>query len=507
MIAFVAPSGADREQILQQTKELLRAYGYGNNVIRLSDLLARRLAAQGLDIQSGRGRITQLQDEGNRLCTEHGADALAIAGIAEIRKARIALHSDRMDGLGGNDIVPEMAYLIWSLKRPAEVNTLRAIYRTRFFLISIHTPFDIRLDRLVSDDTGQHSETVRERLATELIERDEHEPGEFGQNVSETFAMADFFVDASNDEVLKDTLDRSVNIMFGDRFATPMRADYGMFVAHAAALKSAELGRQVGAAILSNDGDVLATGTNEIAKPSGGHYWWLDKDDDREYHNKKDTSDVMKQRLVESVVSTVAELLPGVRATDELVAAVSTGKIRDIIEFARAVHAEMGAFLDAARRGVSIKGGILYVTTFPCHLCTRMIIGAGLQRVVYIYPYPKSLADDLFSRQIITGRPVRREPREGAIPFVSFIGVAPRRYPLAFVAPMHRKRATGEVIRNEERSPRLLMEDETGRWDFSTHLVREFQLLGDSEYQWLGTAFESGTAGGEGGTGSARADG
>ncbi len=66
------------------------------------------------------------------------------------------------------------------------------------------------------------------------------------------------------------------------------------------------------------------------------------------------------------------------------------------MEFGRIVHAEMSAITDAARRGLSVKDATLYCTTFPCHMCARHILAAGIMRVVYIEPYPKSMAKELY---------------------------------------------------------------------------------------------------------------
>jgi deoxycytidylate deaminase len=72
-------------------------------------------------------------------------------------------------------------------------------------------------------------------------------------------------------------------------------------------------------------------------------------------------------------------------------------RITNLIEFNRAVHAEMAALTDAARRGVSVRGCVLHATTFPCHGCAKHIVAAGIRRVVYVEPYPKSLAEELHS--------------------------------------------------------------------------------------------------------------
>ncbi len=66
-------------------------------------------------------------------------------------------------------------------------------------------------------------------------------------------------------------------------------------------------------------------------------------------------------------------------------------------ELCRGLHAEMNAFLQAAMHGVSTQGADLYTTTYPCSLCAKMIINAGVARVIEAGEYPDSLAGDLLS--------------------------------------------------------------------------------------------------------------
>lgn len=60
-----------------------------------------------------------------------------------------------------------------------------------------------------------------------------------------------------------------------------------------------------------------------------------------------------------------------------------------------AVHAEQNAITQAAKYGISIKGGDLYVTTYPCATCMKLIINAGLKRVYYMDEYNSPLAKKL----------------------------------------------------------------------------------------------------------------
>ncbi len=65
-------------------------------------------------------------------------------------------------------------------------------------------------------------------------------------------------------------------------------------------------------------------------------------------------------------------------------------------ELCRATHAEQNAIVQAAMFGVSIKGGTMYSTTHPCILCTKLIINAGIEKIVVQDSYP-----DRMSRQML----------------------------------------------------------------------------------------------------------
>jgi hypothetical protein len=73
----------------------------------------------------------------------------------------------------------------------------------------------------------------------------------------------------------------------------------------------------------------------------------------------------------------------------------------------------------------------MYATTFPCHECARHIVAAGIARVVYLEPYPKSRAEQLYDDSIN----VDGAGQDGRVPFQPFVGVAPRRYMQFFSLP------------------------------------------------------------------------
>jgi dCMP deaminase len=66
-------------------------------------------------------------------------------------------------------------------------------------------------------------------------------------------------------------------------------------------------------------------------------------------------------------------------------------------ELCRGLHAEQNAIIQAAFHGVSIRDAVLYCTNLPCIICAKMLINAGVRRVVYIEGYSDALTQEMFS--------------------------------------------------------------------------------------------------------------
>jgi dCMP deaminase len=80
-------------------------------------------------------------------------------------------------------------------------------------------------------------------------------------------------------------------------------------------------------------------------------------------------------------------------------------------ELCRGLHAEQNAIIQASQHGTSLGGGTLYTTLAPCLTCAKMIINAGIERVIYQYAYPDPMALD-FLRQagvVVERRPERTD--------------------------------------------------------------------------------------------------
>jgi dCMP deaminase len=64
-------------------------------------------------------------------------------------------------------------------------------------------------------------------------------------------------------------------------------------------------------------------------------------------------------------------------------------------ELCRGLHAEQNAIIQAARHGVNIDNSVLYCTNSPCIICTKMLINAGIRKVIYIEGYADELSMEM----------------------------------------------------------------------------------------------------------------
>lgn len=442
-------------------------------------------------------RAVALQNlgDGMRGPTETGGDAnasilasLAICKLVELR-------------CGPPDENKKFLFIIDSLKHRAEVELLRMVYGDNFRLIAIHCSRENRFNRLKSRKFhGADKEKIKK-----FMKRDEQDTStQHGQEVRKVFHLADFFIDNNQpQDNVKYTPDlkRFVDLCVGGKMLRPNVQETGMYHAYASAMRSSCLSRQVGAAILTPDGRVLAIGTNEVPKSGGGVYgdgdtpdcrcfkwsdWCVDKEDPRwekyyesspvgkpychstrhKHELKEKVTEWLRNEIVSPLSKKVARTLSG---KEGLFDAEEQTKIenaireffedknffddmpvvKDVIEYSRSIHAEMDALMSALRSGTPTTGAVLYTSTYPCHNCARHIVAAGIGKVYYLEPFVKSLAEELHNDSLVhdpaaygttANNPDKKEP-VGILPFT---GVGPRLYAELFMKEGEWKKPTGE---------------------------------------------------------------
>jgi cytidine deaminase len=453
---LIGSVGTDLDKVVSVLTKVLGAAEYKTESIRLSGLLRAVEKYKDLPIKYVDEYIDEHMTAGDnfRLLTDR-RDAVAILGVSKIMNLR-----ETKGTKTEAEVLPNQAYIFRSLKNPGEIESLRRIYGSSLYLIAAYTTLQERrvaLAKRIAKSRNMFPYDRHFSVADKLIDRDQEEIGnKSGQNTRDSFHRADLFVDTGDTEKLEQAITRFVELVLGHPFHTPTREEYGMFHAQAAALRSAELGRQVGSAIATAEGDIVAVGCNEVPKAGGGLYWYGDSPDKREFHSGVDGIDEQKKNLIAETFRILKErgwleASKSALTTDELVALAidpdnpalgKDSKIRSLIEFGRAVHGEMAALTDAAKRGVSVNDSIMYVTTFPCHLCARQIVAAGISTVIYIEPYAKSLAAELYPDSIC----VDGEAKMGKqIPFLPFVGISPRQY-MDLFANERRKNSDGSIV-------------------------------------------------------------
>lgn len=84
-------------------------------------------------------------------------------------------------------------------------------------------------------------------------------------------------------------------------------------------------------------------------------------------------------------------------------------------ELCRALHAEQNAIIQAATLGHSIEGASMYITHQPCSICAKMIINAGIDKIVVKEGYPDEMSVSLLAeagKRVILMKDVKKDPKK-----------------------------------------------------------------------------------------------
>ena len=340
--------------------------------------------------------------------------------------------------------------------------------------IGAHAPREERIRHLAGEIAKlarlDRPRRVGSRGSSRCAERDEAEEDQFGQDVRGTFPKADFFIDASHRAVAREQLERCMNAWFGDPFASPTPEEYAMFHAHAAGARSADLSRQVGAAI-AIQGDIVAVGCNEVPAFGGGAYWTDRRGDSRDFMNGDDANARIASTTIEGVRNalTRAGVIRANQLTltpEQFAAALEHTRIDQLTEFGRAVHAEMAAILDAARRGQAMPAPRSTRRPFPATPAPNTSSGPVSSRWSTLPPTPRAwqrIRTRTRSRSIPSTKPPSNK-----VVFCLFVGIAPPRYQAVFEMVGRRKTGDGRAVEFKPRAPPKLVVS----WDTS-YLDRE----------------------------------
>lgn len=451
VIALCGPIGSPLHETARQIKNTLAEFNYQTEIVRLSDLI--RLNAKKVELEvvtsSEFHKIQSLITIGDALRENYGNDVLAKLAIAKIGADRthrygvfedVAAESTKAAGVKIQG--QRICHVIDSIKNSAELDLLRLIYGEALFAVGVFSPLELRVANLAQPGKLQTSEIEQ------LIDIDSGEEFGHGQSVRNTFPQCDFFLrvdyavvgpsEAKAVGQLNERIRRFFDLIFRTVVITPTAEETAMYAATSAARNSACLSRQVGAAVTSSTGELLAVGWNDVPQSGGGLYgasplssWTVGQETPTDQRcfaqvGSRCRNDEEKGSIARKVVDSLVQggvLQPAV--IDKAVQTIlGDTRVKDLIEFSRAVHAEMHAILGASRvAGDRVLRGKIFVTTYPCHSCARHLVAAGISEVHYIEPYRKSLATRLHEDAL-----TESTVAHGKVQVRQYDGIAPRRF-------------------------------------------------------------------------------
>lgn len=473
----VGPVGAGGSRAIQSLKRACEEAEYECVIIKASAIIRKwaetnDYISKDTDSKKTLDYVISLQDFGDKMREKDLAE-VARSFLNEIAEKRA--RAQNQPYISGQPVQPndsKRAYLIDSIRHPAEVNLLRRTYASAFALIGVVCEESERRKRILNKyfTTPEQNYVDTKSDVEKFMRRDSDDPEKRnGQHVADAFLEADFFVDntmpdpSDKDQLLDEPLSRLIRIISHSHIVRPTIEETAMHHAFSACVRSSCLSRQVGAALVDKDGTIVATGVNEVPRAGGGVYGENMSGDGNIPDHRCAFRDLngkpqfcSNNREQNKIIKELIKEFPELHDVANVQTRVRKTRLGQLIEFSRAVHAEMDALLSASREGTSTIGTRLFVTTFPCHYCARHIVSAGVYEVQFIEPYPKSLAIELHNDAIETN-PVEWSPPKTTnsltdenamkVLFHPFVGVAPRLYIRAFKETRQLKdKATGVLL-------------------------------------------------------------
>lgn len=262
--------------------------------------------------------------------------------------------------------------------------------------------------------------------------------GVYKQDITRCVQMSDYSINSIPNQPgrgasLHDELLRLVSLVLCPGATKPRKDEVYMNMAYAMAVKSNCICRQVGAVIAGKDDYIIGAGWNDVAAGaiSCGLRNLADLGArihkpirrqvkrDGELHLEKAYNNRRNEGYAEYPINQVCFCFKDEMAKNEVVRKLQkelhgrrTANYENLVkhdeaitgvvenaglhqpEYCLALHAEENAVIQGSRiGGTGVRGGTIYVTAQPCTLCAKMLKQAGIRRVVYTDPYPKSLPD------------------------------------------------------------------------------------------------------------------
>ncbi len=464
VIGLVSPLGCKKSHLKSQIKKSFELKGYVFVSIDVTELIYNECSGEcrkSLDVF--------IKMELCNLLRKKYKGTVAALIVKKITEERLQRESEENEG--GNE---KIIYWVDQIKNEAEYEILSHVYGLSYIQLSLFSNVIARdssiqsklkndkrkkllsadfdnakiVDKYIKDKKlkvevkkslgdsinsifVEYEDNIQPDCAHNLIDKDYIDSNvahkKSGQQICKLFHKSHYFL---NLDVKKAVLEKEINkfIMqyFGEYKDYPTQDEFGMAIAYHTSYRSNFPGdRHIGAAIIARDGEVISVGSIRAPNPSSNtKVAHQDSITDGYSQYKKDIDDWLISIGRVDSIDVTDKNCPG-----EIKSFLQHSNnikrfLKESIEFHPCTHAEMAALLDAAKLGVSIRNATMYTTTFPCHLCAKDIITAGISRVVYIEAYPKSKSKNLYPSII----DLNHQQKKDVVPFDLFSGVSPSRY-------------------------------------------------------------------------------
>jgi dCMP deaminase len=230
-------------------------------------------------------------------------------------------------------------HVITSIRHPEEINTLRQ--RKDFILVFVDAPIEVRFNRYRARAKGEDKDAMTLDAFRKNEEREMQSDGS-GQQLQRCKDMADIILRNEKDmNALNTKLDKILATYLEKfKYKRPSWDEYFIEISRTVA-KRATCDRGMSGCVIARDKQILTTGY--VGAAAG---------------------------------------LPQCDEVGHLFQEVINEKGVKSKHCVRTSHAEQNAIVQAAKIGVSIKGATMYCKMVPCPVCARMIINAGIVRVV-----------------------------------------------------------------------------------------------------------------------------
>lgn len=380
----------------------------------------------------------KLYDPKNRSYQQYIGNEIRNKKIDAIPKGvlkRIKKDEGEDKSLKSKDIV------IDGIRNPREITFFQDIY-PHFFVIAVFATYQVRWSRKSDIYNGNQYDFDRD----DVQDSGEFEPA-WGQKVQLCVDRSDVLI--SNNlpfeeqprikEELQSRIKGYIDLMKSPGKTRPQPWELNMSQAYQASLMATCCKRKVGAVIVKEQAlegrprsYVIASGCNEApltvipciqrggtTKPD---YCYRDEKIKTVLRNEYKRCPKCGAEIEFAEEFDLPFLCPNSECDAKIGRDFIPGRMLDLCI---AVHAEQAALLQTSRFGsTQVEGGILYTTTFPCPLCAKEIVNAGISRVVFAEPYPQ---DDAI-----------RVLEEANVPAELFEGVKGRAYNRLFEPPPYK---------------------------------------------------------------------